>query len=59
LSSDNGASISSTTNWTKSQSNCKDPLSKENNATDMCELNKDTTETGLWTNIFELRFRVM
>ena len=56
LNSDNEVSISSTTNWNKSQSNCKDLLySKENHATDVCELNKDTTtETGMWTNIFRV-----
>jgi len=54
LSSDNGTSISSTTNWNKSQSNCKDPLSTVNNATDICELNEDTTKTGMWTNIFRV-----
>jgi len=52
--SDNEVSISSTTNWNKSQSNCKNQHSKENNATDMCKLNKDTTETGMWTNIFRV-----
>jgi hypothetical protein len=45
---------SSTTNWTKSQSNCKTPNSKENNATDICKLYTDTTETGIWTNIFRV-----
>jgi hypothetical protein len=55
LYSDNEVSINSTTNWNKSQSNCKDPLSKENNATDMFKLNKDTTvKTGIWTNIFRV-----
>ena len=55
LYSDKEVSISSTTNWNKSQSNCKDPNSKENNATDVCELSKDTTtETGMWTNIFRV-----
>ena len=54
LPSDNELSIYSTTNWTKSQSSCKHPFSKENNATDMCKLNKDTTETGMWTNIFRV-----
>ena len=54
LSSDNKASISSTTNWNKSRSNCKDPLSTVNNATDMCELNKDNVKTGMWTNIFRV-----
>jgi len=54
LPSDNGLSINSTTNWNKSQSNCKDPLSKENNATDMCKLNEETTEIGMWTNIFRV-----
>jgi hypothetical protein len=55
LNSVKGVSISSTTNWNKSQSNCKDPNSKENHATDVCELNKDTTtETGKWTNIFRV-----
>ena len=54
LSSDNGASISSTTNWTKSRSNCKDPDSTVNNATDMCELNKENVNTGRWTNIFRV-----
>jgi hypothetical protein len=53
--SDNGVSTNSTTNWNKSQSNCKTPNSKENNATDICELNKDTTvKTGIWTNIFRV-----
>jgi hypothetical protein len=53
--SDKEASTSSTTNWTKSQSNCKTLSSKENNATDICELSKDsTTETGMWTNIFRV-----
>ena len=52
--SDNEASISSTTNWNKGQSNCKDPHSKENNATDLCKLNEDITETGMWTNIFRV-----
>ena len=51
---DNDASISSTTNWNKSQSNCKDTNSKENNANDMCKLNEDTTKTGMWTNIFRV-----
>jgi hypothetical protein len=54
LLTDNGASISLTTNWKKSQSNCKDPLSTVNNATDICELNEDTTKTGRWTNIFRV-----
>ena len=54
LLTDNGASISLTTNWTKSQSNCKDPLSTVNNATDICELNEDTTKEGRWTNIFRV-----
>ena len=54
LSSDNKASISSTTNWNKSRSNCKDPLSTVNNATDICELNKDNVKTGMWTNIFRV-----
>ena len=55
LHSDNEASITSTTNWNKSQSYCKSPLSNENNATDVCELNKDTTtETGMWMNIFRV-----
>ena len=55
LSSDNGASHSLTANWNKSQSNCKNPLSTLNNATDICELNKDTTvKTGIWTNIFRV-----
>jgi len=54
LYSDNEVSINSTTNWTKSQSNCKDPYSTEKHATDICELNKDTTETGMWTNIFRV-----
>jgi len=52
--SDNELSINSTTNWNKSQSNCKNQNSKENNATDMCKLNEDTTETGMWTNIFRV-----
>ena len=52
---DNGVYISSKANWTKSQSNCKDPSSKENHATDVCEQNKyTTTETGMWTNIFRV-----
>jgi hypothetical protein len=54
LSRDNKASISSTTNWNKSRSNCKDPLSTVNNATDMCVLNKDNVKTGRWTNIFRV-----
>ena len=55
LYSDNGVSISSTTNWNKSQSNCKIPNSKENHTTDICELNKDTiVKTGIWTNIFRV-----
>ena len=54
LSSDNGASHSLTANWNKSQSNCKNPLSTLNNATDICELNEDTTKTGRWTNIFRV-----
>jgi hypothetical protein len=53
--SDNGVSISSTTNWNTSQSNCKTLNSKENHATDVCKLNKDTTtETGMWTNTFRV-----
>ena len=44
----------STTNWNKSQSNCKDPYSRVNHTTDMCELNEDTTKTGMWTNIFRV-----
>ena len=44
----------STTNWNKSQSNCKDPYSRVNHTTDMCELNKDTTNTAMWTNIFRV-----
>jgi hypothetical protein len=53
--SDNGVSINSATNWNKSQSNCKTSNSKENNATDICELNTDTTvKTGIWTNIFRV-----
>jgi hypothetical protein len=55
LHSDSGVSISSTTNWNKSQSNCKTQNYMENHATDMCKLNKDTTtETGMWTNIFRV-----
>ena len=55
LYSDKEASISSTTNWNTSQINCKTLNSKENNATDICELNKDTTtETWIWTNIFRV-----
>jgi hypothetical protein len=55
LYSDQGVSISSTTNWNKSQSNCKTPNSMENHATDLCELSKDTTtEIGMWTNIFRV-----
>ena len=46
---------SSSTNWTRSQSNCKTPTSMDNHATDICELNKGTTtETGMWTNIFRV-----
>lgn len=52
--SDNEVSISSTTNWNKSQSNCKDPYFRVNHTTDMCELNEDTTKTGMWTNIFRV-----
>jgi hypothetical protein len=55
LHSDNGVSISSTTNWNKSQSNCKDLYSTVNNATDVCELNKDNVTTGIWTNIFRIK----
>ena len=52
---DKEASISSTTNWNKSQSNCKTPNSKIYDAVDLCELTKDTTtETGMWTNIFRV-----
>jgi hypothetical protein len=58
LSSDNGASHSLTANWNKSQSNCKDPLSKENNLTDKCELHQDTVKTGIWTNIFRVQISV-
>ena len=54
LSSDNKAAISSTTNWNKSRRNCKDPLSTVNNATDMCELNKDNVKAGMWTNMFRV-----
>ena len=55
LHSDSGVSISSTTNWNKSQSNCKTQNYMENHATDMWKLNKDTTtETGMWTNIFRV-----
>ena len=54
LSSDNKASISSTTNWNKSQSNCKNQLSTVNNAADICELNEDNVNTGIWTNIFRV-----
>jgi len=54
LSSGSKASINSTTNWNKSRSNCKDPHSTVNSATDMCELNEDTTKTGMWTNIFRV-----
>ena len=49
--SDNEVSISSTTNWNKSQSNCKDSNSKKNHATDLCELSKDI---GMWTNIYRV-----
>jgi len=52
--SDNGVSISSTTNWNKSQSNCKALNSKENHAADICEAKKDTVKTGMWTNIFRV-----
>ena len=48
----------STANWNKSQSNCKDPLSKENNLTDKCELHQDTVKTGIWTNIFRVQISV-
>jgi hypothetical protein len=44
----------STTNWTASQSNCKAINSKENHATDICDPNKDTVKTGMWTNIFRV-----
>jgi hypothetical protein len=44
----------STTNWNKSQSNCKDQYARVNHTTDMCELNEDTTKTGMWTNIFRV-----
>ena len=44
-------SPSSTTNWTKSQSNCQTTHSKENHANDMCEPNKNNVKTGIWTNI--------
>jgi hypothetical protein len=55
LYSDKEASTNSTTNWNKSQSNCQSLNSKENNATDICELSKDTTtETWIWTNIFRV-----
>jgi hypothetical protein len=55
LYSDKETSTSSTTNWNKSQINCKTLSSKENNVTDICELSKDsTTETGMWTNIFRV-----
>jgi hypothetical protein len=55
LYSDNEVSISSTTNWNKSQSNCKHLNSRENHAINVCDLNKDTTtETGMWTNIFRV-----
>ena len=45
---------SSSTNWTKIQSNCKTPTYMENHATDICKLNKETTETGMWTNTFRV-----
>jgi hypothetical protein len=54
LPSDNRAFINSTTNWNKSQSNCKDALSTVNSATDICKLNEDTSKTGMWTNIFRV-----
>ena len=44
----------STKNWTASQSNCKAINSTENHATDICEPNKDTVKTGMWTNIFRV-----
>ena len=44
----------SATNWTASQSNCKAINSKENHATDICDPNKDTVKTGMWTNIFRV-----
>jgi len=40
-------------NWTESLLNCKDPNFKEYNAT-VCEPNKDTTDTRMWTNIFRV-----
>ena len=54
LSSDNKPFSNSTTNWNTSQSNCKTQNSMENHATDMCEPNKDTVKTGIWTNIFRV-----
>jgi hypothetical protein len=45
-------------NWTESLLNCKDPDFKEYNATDTCELNKHTNETGMWTNIFRVEISV-
>ena len=54
LPSDNEPFSNSTTNWNKSQINCKTPNSMENHATNMCEPNKDTVKTGIWTNIFRV-----
>lgn len=47
-------SVKNVLNWTESLLNCKDPNFKEYNATDVCEPNKDTTDTGMWTNIFRV-----
>jgi hypothetical protein len=41
-------------NWKESLLNCKNKNFKEYNATDMCELNKDIAEAGMWTNIFRV-----
>ena len=61
LSSYNGASISLTTNWTKSQSNCKDPLYTVNSGSDICELIrvKMPPKQGCGRIFSKLRFRVM
>jgi len=48
------SSAKNVSKWTDSLSICKDPNFKEYNATDICEPNKHTTETGIWTNIFRV-----
>ena len=41
-------------NWSQSQRNCKDTGFKEINTSDMCAPNRNTTDTGMWTNIFRV-----